>query len=145
MIYTYIGTHPDGTPCKPIEDVTAFFQKAFLEFSVQDIELTPKDYDNPSEPLTEDITTPVFQGLYQSIFGYFQKVNMETNLVKLGFEAFSKYKDEKFLKYDESWIISSHSPHIAKLNPNYPVCDVMIQLSTKVITIKRDNIKLIMS
>ena len=143
MIYPCIGTHPDGTPCKPIEDVTAFFQKTFLEFSVQDIELTPKDYDNPSEPLTKDITTPVFQGLYQSIFGYFQIVNMETNLDILGFEAFSKYKHEKFLKYDESWIIASPSPHISGLNPSYPVCDVMIQLSAKVVTIKRDNTKLI--
>ena len=34
MIYPCIGNHPDGTPCKPIEDVTAFFQKTFLEFSV---------------------------------------------------------------------------------------------------------------
>ena len=143
MIYPCIGTHPDGTPCKPIEDVTAFFQKTFLEFSVQDIELTPKDYDNPSEPLTKDITTPVFQGLYQSIFGYFQIVNIETNLDILGFEAFSKYKHEKFLKYDESWIIASPSPHVAGLNPSYPVCDVMIQLSAKVVTIKRDNTKLI--
>ena len=143
MLFPCVGTHPDGTPCKPIDEVTAFFQKTFLEFSVQDIELTPKDYDNPSEPLTKDITTPVFQGLYQSIFGYFQIVNMETNLDIVGFEAISAEKHEKFLKYDESWIIASPSPHQGGLNPNYPVCDVMIQLSAKVVTIKRTNTKLI--
>ena len=143
MIFPCIGTHPDGTPCKPIEEVTNFFQRTFLEFTVQDIELTPKDYVNPSYPLTKDITTPVFQGLYQSIFGYFQIVNLETNLDFLGFEALSADKTEKFIKYDESWIIASPSPHIAQLNADYPVCDVTIQLAAKVLTIKRTNTKLI--
>ena len=50
MIFPCIGTHPDGTPCKPIEEVTNFFQRTFLEFTVQDIELTPKYYVNPSYP-----------------------------------------------------------------------------------------------
>ena len=143
MIFPCIGTHPDGTQCKPIDEVKNFFQKTFLEFTVQDIELTPKDYDKPSEPLIKDITTPVFKGLYQSIFGYFQIVNLETNLDFLGFEALTKIKYDKFLKYEESWIIASPSPHIDDFYPNYPVCDVTIQLTAKVLTIKRDNTKLI--
>ena len=143
MIYPCIGTHPDGTACKPIEEVKNFFQKNFLEFTLQDIELTPKDYDNPSYPLTKDITTPVFQGLYQSIFAYFQIVNVDTDLDVLGFEALSSDSHEKFIKYDESWIIASPTPHINQLNDNYPVCDVTIQLAAKVLTIKRTNTKLI--
>ena len=143
MIFPCIGTHPDGTECKPLDEVKNFFQKTFLEFTVQDIELTPKDYDKPSEPLIKDITTPVFKGLYQSIFGYFQIVNLETNLDFLGFEALTKIKYDKFLKYEESWIIASPSPHIDDFYPNYPVCDVTIQLTAKVLTIKRDNTKLI--
>ena len=143
MIFPCIGTHPDGTECKPLDEVTSFFQKTFLEFAVQDIELTPKNYDNPSEPLIKDITTPVFKALYQSIFGYFQIVNLETNLDVLGFEVLSKIKYDRFLKYDESWIIASPSPHTVEFYPNYPVCDVTIQLAAKVLTIKRANTKLI--
>ena len=143
MIFPCIGTHPDGTECKPLDEVTSFFQKTFLEFAVQDIELTPKNYDNPSEPLIKDITTPVFKALYQSIFGYFQIVNLETNLDVLGFEVLSKIKYDRFLKYDESWIIASPSPHTVEFYPGYPVCDVTIQLAAKVLTIKRANTKLI--
>ena len=143
MIFPCIGTHPDGTECKPLDEVTSFFQKTFLEFAVQDIELTPKNYDNPSEPLIKDITTPVFKALYQSIFGYFQIVNLETNLDILGFEVLSKIKYDRFLKYDESWIIASPSPHTVEFYPGYPVCDVTIQLAAKVLTIKRANTKLI--
>ena len=143
MLFPCIDEHPDGTPCKPLSEVTSFFQKTFLEFTVQDIELTPKDYDNPSQPLTKDITTPVFQNLYQSIFGYFQIVNLETNLDILGFEAVSENKNDIFLKYDQSWIIASPSPHSNGLQKGVPVCDVMIQLAAKVLTIKRANTKLI--
>jgi hypothetical protein len=45
-------------------------------------------------PLTKEIIIPVFQGLYQSILGYFQIVNMETNLHVVGFEALSAEKQE---------------------------------------------------
>ena len=143
MLFPCIDEAPDGTPCQPIENVTAFFQKTFLEFTVQDIELTPKDYDNPSQPLTKDITTPVFQHLYQSIYGYFQIVNLETNLDVLGFEALSRNKYDKFLKYDQSWIIAAPSPHSGGLQKEVPVCDIVIQLAAKVLTIKRANTKLI--
>ena len=143
MIFPCIDNHPDGTPCQPLEDVTTFFQKTFLEFTVQDIELTPKDYDKPSVPLIKDITTPVFQHLYQSIYGYFQIVNLETNLDVLGFEALSDIKYDKFLKYDQSWIIAAPSPHYYGLQKGTPVCDVVIQLSAKVSTIIRSNTKLI--
>jgi hypothetical protein len=143
MIFPCIDNHPDGTPCQPLENVTTFFQKTFLEFTVQDIELTPKDYDKPSVPLIKDITTPVFQHLYQSIYGYFQIVNLETNLDVLGFEALSDIKYDKFLKYDQSWIIAAPSPHSYGLQKGIPVCDVVIQLSAKVSTIIRSNTKLI--
>ena len=143
MIFPCIGHHPDGTECYPLENVTKFFTQTFLEFTVQDIELTPKDYDNPSEPLTKDITTPVFHQLYQSIFGYFQIVNLETNLDVFGFEPVTSYKYDKFLKYDQSWIIASPSPHTYGLQAGVPICDVMIQLAAKVLTIKRNNTLLI--
>ena len=68
---------------------------------------------------------------------------MDTDLDVLGFEALSSDRKEKLIKYDESWIIASPSPHINQLDANYPVCDVTIQLAAKVLTIKRNNTKLI--
>ena len=44
---------------------------------------------------------------------------------------------------NHSSIIVSPSPHIEGLNSSYPVCDVMIQLSAKIVTIKLDYNKLI--
>ena len=138
-----IGYNPKYEQCQDISKVTEFFKQTFLEFKIQDVVMTPKDYDNPSEPRTMDIKGPVFSTLYQSIYTYLQIVNLETDRDWVGFEALSDIKKEQFLRYDESWIIAAPSPHSFGLQPFTPVCDITIQLSAKVLTTKRTNTKII--
>ena len=138
-----IGQNLKGETCKDIAEVTNFFQQTFLEFKLQDIVMTPKDYDEPSIPRNMDIRGPVFSFLYQSIYTYLQIVNLETDQDWLGFEGLSDIKKEQFLRYDESWIIAAPSPHMQGLIAGQPVCDITIQLSAKVLTTKRTNTKLI--
>ena len=143
MIMPCIGYNLRGELCQPLENVTAFFQQTHLEFKMQDIVMTPKDYDNPSIARNMDIQGPVFSFLYQSIYTYMQIVNLETDQDWLGFEGLSDIKKEQFLRYDESWIIAAPSPHMYGLKAMTPVCDITIQLSAKVLTTKRANTKLI--
>ena len=143
MIMPCIGYNLRGELCQPLENVTAFFQQTYLEFKMQDIVMTPKDYDNPSIARNMDIQGPVFSFLYQSIYTYMQIVNLETDQDWLGFEGLSDIKKEQFLRYDESWIIAAPSPHMNGLKAMTPVCDITIQLSAKVLTTKRANTKLI--
>ena len=138
-----VGMNPKGQTCKPIQDVTDFFQQNYLEFKMQDIVMTPKNYDNPSEPRNMDIKSPVFSFIYQQIYTYMQIVNLETDEDWLGFEGLSDIKKEQFLRYEESWIITAPSPHMQSLQAGKPVCDITIQLSAKVLTTKRTNTKLI--
>ena len=138
-----VGMNPKGQICKPIQNVTDFFQQTYLEFKMQDIVMTPKNYDNPSEPRNMDIQSPVFSFIYQKIYTYMQIVNLETDEDWLGFEGLSDIKKEQFLRYDESWIITAPSPHMQSLQAGKPVYDITIQLSAKVLTTKRTNTKLI--
>ena len=138
-----IGYNPNMEACQDIANVTKFFQQTYLEFKLQDVVMTPKDYDEPSIPRNMDITGPVFSFLYQSIYTYLQIVNLETDQDWLGFEGLSDIKKEQFLRYDESWIIAAPSPHMQGLIAGQPVCDITIQLSAKVLTTKRTNTKLI--
>ena len=138
-----VGMNPKGQTCKPLQDVTNFFQQNYLEFKMQDIVMTPKNYDNPSEPRNMDIKSPVFSFIYQQIYTYMQIVNLETDEDWLGFEGLSDIKKEQFLRYEESWIITAPSPHMQSLQAGKPVCDITIQLSAKVLTTKRTNTKLI--
>ena len=138
-----IGYNPNMEACQDIANVTKFFQQTYLEFKLQDVVMTPKDYDEPSIPRNMGIKGPVFSFLYQSIYTYLQIVNLETDQDWLGFEGLSDIKKEQFLRYDESWIIAAPSPHMQGLQALTPVCDITIQLSAKVLTTKRTNTKLI--
>ena len=143
MIMPCINYNPKGVKCKPLETVTKFFEQTHLEFKMQDVVMTPKDYDNPSIARNMDITGPVFSFLYQSIYTYMQIVNLETDQDWFGFEGLSDIEKEQFLRYEESWIIAAPSPHMFGLQEMTPVCDITVQLSAKVLTTKRKNTKLI--
>ena len=95
-----IGYNPKYEQCQDISKVTEFFKQTFLEFKIQDVVMTPKDYDNPSEPRTMDIKGPVFSTLYQSIYTYLQIVNLETDRDWVGFEALSDIKKEQILLFN---------------------------------------------
>ena len=138
-----VGQTKDGRACQPDAVIDQFFQLNALEFKMQDIELTPQIYDSPSEPKEKDIASPIYRLLYQQIYAYLQIVILETDQDVVGFEGLSDIKTEKFLKYDESWIIAAPSPHYYAFDPTKPICDVTVQLSAKVLTQKRKNTKLI--
>ena len=138
-----IGYNLRGELCQSLENFTAFFQQTHLEFKMQDVVMTPKDYDKPSLARNMDIQGPFFSFLYQSIYTYMQIVNLETDQDWLGFEVLSDIKKEQFLRYDESWIIAAPSLHMYGLQAMTPVCDITVQLSAKVLTTKRSNTKLI--
>ena len=133
----------DGRECKDISIREKFFEKNILVFNIQDIELTPHIYDTPSQPLEKEINGPAFKFLYQQIYTYLQIVNLETDKDVIGFEGLSDIETQQFLKYDESWIISAPSPHMYEFQYLTPICEVTIQLSSKVLTQRRKNTKLI--
>ena len=110
---------------------------------MQDIEMTPQIFDTSSEPKEKDISSPVYRHLYQQIYAYMQITILESDEDTIGFQGLSNIKTEKFLKYEESWIIAAPSPHSVNFDPLSPICDVTVQLSAKVLTVNRKNTKLI--
>ena len=141
------GTAPTGEQCKDPNEVKNYFAGgAKITFMIEDVDLSPYKYYNPSQPIEKGMQGPAFLTLYNSIYAYLQIVNLETDKDVIGFEGLSDIETQQFLKYDESWIITAPSPHTAHmdgLNPAYPIADVTIQLSAKVLTYKRKNTKLI--
>ena len=140
-----VGINPiTQTACQSETDVKNYFMKgAQITFNIEDIELTPHLYDTPSQPLEKDINGPCFLTLYQQIYTYLQIVILETDQDWIGFEGLSDIETEQFLKYDESWIVAAPSPHSLALDARTPLAEVTVQLSSKVLTQKRKNTKLI--
>ena len=138
-----IGQAPTGEKCQdPIEVMNYFAGGAKITFMIEDVDISPYKYYNPSQPIEKGMQAPAFLTLYNSIYAYLQIVNLETDKDVIGFEGLSDIETQQFLKYEESWIITAPSPHTQGLNPKYPIADVTIQLSAKVLTYKRKNTKL---
>ena len=141
-LYPCIGTTKNGTKCQPLEIIDLYLKSNLFHFYIQDIELTPQNYHFPVQATEKVITGPSYKTLYQKIYGYFQIVNIETDNNIIGLDLFSDINTQQFLKYDESWIITS--PNEDKTyDYGFPLCEIIIQLSSKVLTQKRNVATLI--
>ena len=108
---------------------------------MEDVDLTPQLYKTPIALRGKEVSANVGQSLFQDIRSFFQIVNIETDEDILGFEALSEIKKEKYIKYDESIIISDLRPNIFVTGD--AICDVTISLSEKELTQRRTYPKLI--
>jgi hypothetical protein len=128
--------------CVPVEMLQALLAKNTFQFKMQDIEMTPQDYKNPAQPREKDISGPIYLQLFQQIYAYLQITMVETDEDIIGF-GLSNIKTEKFLKYDESWIISAPADPKILEEEGKPLCQITVQLSEKVLTQKRQYTTLI--
>ena len=139
--YKCNGTTKDGSPCKPSSEIDKYLYSNIVQFYMQDIELTPYIYKSPVQIREKDITGPIYKNLYQKIYAYMQIVITETDNDVIGFEGLSNVQIEKNIKYDESWIISAPN-NGQTYDEGYPIFEITVQLSEKVLTQKRTYTKL---
>jgi hypothetical protein len=128
--------------CKPKEELDKIFLNTFIEFKMQDLELTPQIYKTPVQFERKDIKGVAFKNLYQKIYTHLQIVNIETDEDIIGFKDFH-IKNEKYLKYEESFVHTNPRENDIYNTPGEPLCTVIIQLAGKVLTQKRPYPKLI--
>ena len=93
--------------CKPLEEIDFYLKNTFISFQLQDIELTPNNYESPIRPRDVDVYTTVGKKLFQEIHAYFQVVDIETDLDWIGFDEFENFRSDIYLKYDEMVIMSN--------------------------------------
>ena len=140
-IYRCDNQTKDGIPCQESSIIDQYLYANALQFYYQDIDLTPYNYYSPTKKGSRVNLAPTFKHLYQKILTYLQVVIIETDQDIIGLKDYYK-NTQKLVKYDESWIISSPNEG-QTYEQNYPLCEIDIQLSEKVLTQKRTTIKLI--
>ena len=127
--------------CKPLSIVQKYLTKTFVTFKMQDINLTPQIYDSPISLRDKEVSVNVGNNLFQDVHSFFQIVNIETDEDIVGLEGLSQIKKEKYIKYDQSVILSSLKGDIFETGD--AICDVTIALSEQELTQKRTYPKLI--
>ena len=127
--------------CKPLSIVQKYLTKTFVTFKMQDINLTPQIYDSPISLRDKEVSVNVGNNLFQDVHSFFQIINIETDEDIVGLEGLSQIKKEKYIKYDQSAILSSLKGDIFETGD--AICDVTIALSEQELTQKRTYPKLI--
>ena len=128
--------------CVSPEEIESHLNYALASVLIQDIELTPEKYDNPTKVRTKELSTPVYKNLYKNINSYFHIINVETDYDIIGLDLFSNIHKDKYFKYDNTFIISSLTGNNI-FETGEALCDITIQLSEDIITLKRTKTKLI--
>ena len=128
--------------CKPLSVIKKYLSQTFVTFKMEDIDLTPQLYSSPVALRGKEVSANVGKTLFKDVHSFFQVINIETDEDILGLEFFSKIKKEKYIKYDQSVILSS-----LKTNDIFEtgdaICDITIALSEQELTQKRTYPKLI--
>ena len=142
--YPCIGFTKDGIECYDYLTKLKFFTVNTIELKIQDNDLNPEDYKKPVIRTEKDMNSPVFKDLYQLIYSYIQIVNIETDEDITGLNFFTDtIRKEQYMKYESSFLIASPLFYGDILQTGGPICDVTLQLSSKVLTQKRQYIQLI--
>ena len=130
--------------CKPLSTIRKYLTQTFVTFKMEDVDLTPQDYHNPVVLRGKEVSATVGKNLFQDVHSFFRVVNIETEEDFIGFEALSSVKKEKYIKYDQSAILSNlKSSNLRDDIWNDTLVDVTIALSEQELTEKRTYPKLI--
>ena len=105
--YPCVNTTENNNKCKSPEEITAALGLSLVTVKIQDIELTPENYNSPTEVRGKELSSPAYLNLYQNIQAYFHIVHVETDIDVIGFELLKNIQTKTFFKYDGTFILPS--------------------------------------
>ena len=137
-----VNTSTNNNHCKPLEVIDYYLKGTFVTFQMQDIELTPQNYESPFLPTDRNIYNTISKKLFQEAHIYFQIVNVETDTDIIGFDDFQSYKTENFLKYESMTVMSNIiEDNLYETGESFR--DITLKLSKNILTQRRTYLKLL--
>ena len=137
-----VNTTKNNNHCKSREDIDYYLKNTFVSFQIQDIEMTPQNYNSPVFARDNEIYSSVGNKFFNVIHTFFQIVNVETDLDLFGFNNYQNIKTNKFLKYDSFSIMSNIiEDDIYIMGDSF--CEVSLELSDRALIERRTYTKLV--
>ena len=142
QFFPCMNTTENNNHCKSLGEIDYYLEGTFLSLQMEDIQLTPENFDKPTRPTAQDIYTTVGKKLFKEFHVYYRIVNVETDLDIFGLDEIENKKTEKFLQFDSSnQMTTLKSTDIYKTGESFT--DITIKLSDFVFTQKRTYLKLL--
>ena len=124
--------------CRPKEEIDEFIDGNDLMVRLQDVLITPKDFENPVERRITDIYSYLFKNIGQYIYIEIQVANITTNTNLIGFDFLTEEKEETYIRYE----LVSTVPTPGYQDNKFPICEIEIQLKDKYFAEKRQYTQL---
>ena len=142
QFFPCINTTENNNHCKTVEEIDYYLNGTMFTLQMEDIELSPENFKEPTRPRDQDVYTTVGKKLFKELHIYLEIVNIETDLDVFGFEELQNKKVEKFIKYDyENAMTKLIDTDIYKTGESF--ADITIKLSDNVLNQKRTYVKLV--
>ena len=138
--YPCVNTTENNNMCRPIEEIKEALTLSLVTAKIQDIELTPENYKSPTEERGKELASPAYLDLYQNIQAYFHIVHVETDMNYL--KIFKQKLFSNMIVHLYLFIFPSIMNYPLLTFPGIPYCQISIQLTEQILTLKRTNTKL---
>ena len=137
-----VNSTENNNKCASKELIAALLNKFGVTFAMQDIDLTPQDYEKPIDYRLKEVSLTVASDMYLEVHSYWRVVNIETDEDIFGLGTSNNIRKEKYLKYDSAQILYSTNK-LDLDNQNSPLITFTVGLSEQELTETRTYPKLI--
>ena len=136
-------TDNDDNQCESQEMIDEALDEHVFMVYFEDIILTPLNYDVPKKERINYLSSDIYSDLGQYLYTELQIVRIETSTNIIGFEFLSESRLEEFVKFDKELSYSFPYHLDDEEYDEYPINVFEIQLNDKVLSEKRQYMKLI--
>ena len=123
-LYPCKNSTKNNNHCKPQNIIDKYLSSSYISIQMEDIGITPTEYNNPTIPIIKDLYTTIGKGFYKEMTIYYKIVEIENDI-----GIFNSYTETtKFIKFDTEYDTMYMRDESDYYNGE-SLCRVIIQLS----------------
>ena len=142
-VYPCIDQYEGENYCKTREYIDEYLNNLLFMIYLEDVNLTPLNYQYPVKKKINSFNTEIFRNLGQYLFAEMQVVKIETSTNIIGFDFFTEPKTEDFIKYDQQNTLTYPGYNVLDENNTYPATIFELRLNDRILLEKREYVQLI--
>ena len=124
LLYPCINTTENNNHCKSKDIIDYYFSKTYISFLMKDIGITPKNYENPTTPLINNLFTTIGKSYYKEKIIYYKIKEVVSDV-----GIFTNHLETKnYLKYDREFD-SFYMRDAEEFYNGDSICRILIRLS----------------
>ena len=136
-IYPCKNSTENNNYCKPQNIIDKYLSGSYISLEMEDIGITPADYENPTIPTIKDLYTTIGKSFFKEMSIYYKIVEIKNDVGLLK----SKIEKKNFIKFDDEYD-TSYLRDESEYYKGESLCRIIIQLSDTIEVYNRIYVKI---